>query len=106
MFCPKDRVEMEKVEMLGVELDVCPLCSGCWLDDTELQRFTRSRGSGALKVRILNPTGTDSRCPRCETILQEGEHEYVSTLRIDQCPNCSGIWLDRGELGRLLSIRT
>jgi hypothetical protein len=38
-------------------------------------------------------------CPRCDGTL--GESEFESVL-IDTCDKCGGIWLDSGELERLL----
>ena len=41
------------------------------------------------------------KCPRCEsTILDERDRDGVT---IDVCPKCRGIWLDRGELERLIA---
>ena len=41
------------------------------------------------------------RCPRCETsALDEREREGVT---IDVCQSCRGIWLDRGELEKLIA---
>lgn len=41
------------------------------------------------------------RCPRCETsVLDEREREGVT---IDVCQSCRGIWLDRGELEKLIT---
>jgi uncharacterized protein len=42
-------------------------------------------------------------CPRCEKVLQEREREG---LTIDVCPSCRGIWLDRGELEKLIARAT
>ena len=39
------------------------------------------------------------RCPACGTRLVEVERAEVM---IDACPECRGVWLDRGELDRLL----
>lgn len=40
-------------------------------------------------------------CPRCETvILVERERE---ALIVDACPQCRGVWLDRGELEKLIT---
>lgn len=41
------------------------------------------------------------QCPHCQ-------HDRLNTMRhndveIDVCPNCGGIWLDRGELELLLT---
>ena len=40
------------------------------------------------------------KCPRCiETALTMSERQNVE---IDYCPKCRGIWLDRGELDKLI----
>jgi len=42
------------------------------------------------------------KCPACENLLSMTERQGVE---IDYCPSCRGIWLDRGELDKLLSLR-
>ena len=40
-------------------------------------------------------------CPRCErTVLDERERTGVV---VDVCPQCRGVWLDRGELEKMLA---
>jgi hypothetical protein len=36
-----------------------------------------------------------NKCPKCGCDLEENEHNGI---KIDQCAECSGIWLDKGEL--------
>jgi Zn-finger nucleic acid-binding protein len=43
--------------------------------------------------------GEPMRCPSCGTRLVELER---SEVLIDACPECRGVWLDRGELDRIL----
>lgn len=38
-------------------------------------------------------------CPRCGTVLTMAERAGVE---IDYCPQCRGVWLDRGELDKIL----
>ena len=41
------------------------------------------------------------QCPRCETsTLDERDREGVT---IDVCKSCRGLWLDRGELEKLIA---
>lgn len=40
------------------------------------------------------------RCPLCEVPMKEIERQGVV---IDICPECRGVWLDRGELDKLLA---
>ena len=39
-----------------------------------------------------------NKCPRCGADLEEQHAEHV---KIDECPECGGIWLDKGELDQL-----
>ena len=39
-------------------------------------------------------------CPQCNTAMQEVTKTGVL---IDFCPTCKGVWLDRGELEKILS---
>lgn len=38
-------------------------------------------------------------CPACRTELQMSER---SGVEIDYCPSCRGVWLDRGELDKII----
>ncbi|MGC8968612.1 MAG: zf-TFIIB domain-containing protein [Thermus sp.] len=39
-------------------------------------------------------------CPHCQVGMKEVERRGVL---IDLCPQCGGVWLDRGELEKLLA---
>lgn len=44
------------------------------------------------------------KCPRCErTTLDERDRDGVT---IDVCSTCRGVWLDRGELEKLIARTT
>lgn len=38
-------------------------------------------------------------CPHCQESLQMTERQGIE---IDYCPRCRGVWLDRGELDKIL----
>jgi Zn-finger nucleic acid-binding protein len=38
-------------------------------------------------------------CPNCQETLLLSERQGVE---IDYCPSCRGVWLDRGELDKLI----
>jgi Zn-finger nucleic acid-binding protein len=40
------------------------------------------------------------KCPVDETVLQMSERQGVE---IDYCPECRGVWLDRGELDKIIA---
>lgn len=39
------------------------------------------------------------KCPACESDLRMSER---SGVEIDYCPGCRGVWLDRGELDKII----
>lgn len=39
------------------------------------------------------------KCPVCDSTLQMSER---SGVEIDYCPSCRGVWLDRGELDKII----
>lgn len=43
--------------------------------------------------------GEPMRCPNCGSRLVEVDR---SEILIDACPSCRGVWLDRGELDKIL----
>jgi Zn-finger nucleic acid-binding protein len=45
------------------------------------------------------PTMTELVCPKCESPMRSYERNGVT---IDQCTGCRGLFLDRGELERLV----
>ena len=42
---------------------------------------------------------TSRHCPGCDATLVEIDR---SGIHIDACPRCRGVWLDRGELDRIV----
>jgi Zn-finger nucleic acid-binding protein len=43
------------------------------------------------------------KCPICKTLLIT---DHRLDVEIDTCPECQGMWLDRGELNQLLDRST
>ncbi len=39
-------------------------------------------------------------CPKCQEILVPVDRDGVE---VDYCPHCRGVWLDRGELDKILA---
>ena len=39
------------------------------------------------------------KCPKCQTDLMISDRQGIE---IDFCPQCRGVWLDRGELDKLI----
>ena len=48
----------------------------------------KARAASASQASVM-------KCPRCGGNLKETEHHNV---KIDQCVDCKGVWLDPGEI--------
>ena len=61
--------------------------------DADLMKERRARLD---KERVQQErTSHYNKCPKCGCDLEEREHNGV---KIDQCSECAGMWLDAGEL--------
>lgn len=61
--------------------------------DADLMKERRARLD--LEREQRERTSHYNKCPKCGADLVEREH---SGVKIDQCPECGGMWLDKGEL--------
>jgi uncharacterized protein len=46
-------------------------------------------------------SASTSKCPRCGGDLKE---QHVDDVKIDECQDCHGVWLDPGELDQLRRV--
>ena len=65
----------------------------------------RSRLGGESRSRVGEDAMTDEQmvCPRCHGSMSTFDRAGV---QVDQCENCRGIFLDRGELERLVEAES
>lgn len=112
MKCPRDQQELKAETYEGhVTVHTCPECGGMWLDKGELEeieeimehdyrdelaRIPDFIGNAFEMARQLNSHGIS--CPSCGSKTESTEYAYCSQVVIDRCPECGGIWLDKGEL--------
>jgi Zn-finger nucleic acid-binding protein len=111
--CPHCRTAMREVAARArtgylIVLDQCEGCGGVWCDRWELFPLA------AAEAHRLDPVDAESlgaasdkprtagRCPRCETELRAFRDPLLpADARIERCPTCEGMWMNRGELRRL-----
>lgn len=112
MKCPRDRRELEPGTYEGhITVHNCPDCGGMWLDKGELEEIEEIIGHDYTEElsRIPDFIGNafemakqiNSReifCPACGALTEGVEYAYCSQVVINRCPNCGGVWLDKGEL--------
>jgi Zn-finger nucleic acid-binding protein len=115
MKCPIDTTDLTRQRYEDdIDVDQCPECGGIWLDYQELERIQESRQRdyseqlgqlpdlvGAAYAMALARSKPEIQCPGCGGAMERREHGGCSQVMIDVCPQCRGIWLDKGEIGAL-----
>lgn len=101
---------MAKTFDIGLELDECPSCGGIWFDEGEMKALL---DQGDFAVRQVekeavprvesNSKVSDRSCPVCHIHLDTYRYDYESTVELDICRKCGGIWVDDGELEGILA---
>ncbi len=111
MLCPSCQEPLVIVEVEAVELDLCPRCRGTWFDAQEVGLLFEAAGTpdrcGELERRLAGlpsrALAAKRRCPRCRRKMQEVEAPArPAPVVIDRCPRGDGLWLDAGEMERIL----
>jgi Zn-finger nucleic acid-binding protein len=113
LTCPQCAAQMNEVKAPATTgywllLDQCPGCGGIWCDRWELYPLTATaaqqldRVDPAALSKPAASAGAPLICPRCRARLAPfHDRALPADARIERCPNCEGIWLNRGELRRL-----
>ena len=111
MNCPSCNASLSEITHQGVTVDVCPGCRGVWLDPGELALLSDTENDLPKESdsRRTAPgqglqSKTDSHCPRCQAGFDTFEYAPGTSLYIDRCKDCEGIWLDAGELKKIRNI--
>lgn len=105
MQCPKCKnvsLKPTMVKNTNVELDYCPECKGLWLDGGELEQISRY----AMKDLTIPDDAQEKPliCPRCEVPMFQFYYPQTSII-IEMCRHCEGLWCDSGELIGIETIR-
>jgi Zn-finger nucleic acid-binding protein len=86
---------MKEMREGRVVVDLCPACEGLWLDAGELA----AKGAKLPERLARVKRGKARSCPRCAEPLGTFD---AGAVEIDACAVCAGLYLDRGELERLV----
>lgn len=94
----------------NTEADYCHECLGVWFDKNELGYAVHDKDQelnwldidlwrDKAKFKVSN---SSRRCPVCNiTMAQVGYDD--SSVQVDFCKMCGGIWLDRGEFKKIMA---
>jgi uncharacterized protein len=114
MNCPICKRELKSAQYEGIAIEGCETCEGHWLDAGALSQIIRAR---QVKFDAANrrtaakaprtpgiPKGEGERrisCPSCDCPMPAFNYGSDSGIVVNRCPECDGMWLDRGELDRI-----
>lgn len=107
MDCPRCnkllQTEIIKDIKENIEVDTCSTCGGIWFDHRELSKIDKIAEPTFFEIRKIPKTKEQMKilhCPSCNDSIElhKAEHPRDKKVIIDYCPNCKGIWLDKGEL--------
>jgi len=59
----------------------------------------QAMGNNSVIYLLLTNKTSIMKCPNCNETLVSAERQGVE---IDYCPNCRGVWLDKGELDKII----
>ncbi|MEB3273808.1 MAG: zf-TFIIB domain-containing protein [Prochlorothrix sp.] len=111
VLCPKDRqTSLNPSSLLGGDLPAqcCPDCEGIWIasDDYDAwqgQQTPIEPTPDQLEQSVdidFQPAPYDAKaalCPACNHYLSRAKVNWARPFFVERCPNCGGIWCDRGE---------
>lgn len=108
--CPACAAQLDRYSIDGMEFEGCPKCHGMWLARDELRKLKNKVNDGQLhwlnsevdhleKARVVS---SSRLCPKCPTSQLVSVVFGGSSVVIDYCPKCHGLWLDRGEFDSIV----
>jgi Zn-finger nucleic acid-binding protein len=108
--CPACGAKLDLYSLLSIEFEGCPKCHGLWLDRDELRKLKNKVGIGELhwlnsEVDNIEQTAailTKRVCPRKDNGQLLSVVFGKSSVVLDWCPKCRGLWLDRGEYDKII----
>ena len=105
MNCPKCSVALGPGQILHIDVEKCPNCSGVWLDYQELDQledtaFDIDEWKGTL---VFKPEPTRLPCPVCSLSMKRFLYRLFG-LELEFCDRLHGYWLDEGEESRILEL--
>jgi Zn-finger nucleic acid-binding protein len=100
--CPACEGNLIGRSLHEVSFWTCVQCQGLWIDRDELVKLGKKTQHQAaclptsFKGPVASPKVHSKDCPQCPEVILRG-FDFLG-VKVDMCPKCEGIWLDRGEI--------
>lgn len=106
--CPKCQAEVRFINLGGISYEECPNCEGIFVDFHETDN---DYVADVLSVSSSNELRRDRKtldemvinCPKCKVEMKKKPISKKKDVSIDSCPECKGIWFDKGEFAAHLN---
>ncbi len=113
LSCPRCGESLQALRLGSTTVRECSACGGLWVDPPSLQKLCDAREehagvTSALEARV--PVGAGAQdtvryipCPKCKKLMNRVNFAHTSGVIMDIC-KADGVWLDRGELQRVVGF--
>jgi Zn-finger nucleic acid-binding protein len=103
-ICPACGNMLNQYTVFSMEFEGCPKCKGIWVVKDELRRL-KNREDSSLRwlneeienIEKAGAIATKRACVKCKSTQLIAVVFGKSSIIVDWCPQCHGLWLDRGE---------
>ena len=108
LLCSVCKTALSDGLLESFSLEYCATCHGMLIamDDLPLLidalRVRHERPSGYFVPRDARDADRHLACPKCGSAMDGHPYGGGGNVNIDSCENCSLVWLDQGELRRIV----
>jgi Zn-finger nucleic acid-binding protein len=104
LVCPGCHVPLVAVAAVGQPAHRCDRCRGIWMAERALLRLiAESPDAQPIDELMEHNDGSPRRsCAQCGATMNLA---WIDFLQLDRCEAEHGVWLDDGELARVLTSR-
>ena len=110
MNCPKCQDELTVRKIKNIEVNECKQCEGIWFEKDQLRKVKDQTDSDLnwMDFEIWQnkdkfKVGSEKYdCPKCAVKMDVLDYDKTK-IDIDFCSSCSGVWLDKGELRKIIN---
>jgi len=103
--CPACGSSLNLYTIFSMHFEGCPKCKGIWLIKDELRELKNKVEDGSLRwmneeienMEKTSALATKRSCIKCKKAGLVSVIFGKSSVLVDWCPHCHGMWLDRGE---------
>ncbi|MGH9404993.1 MAG: zf-TFIIB domain-containing protein [Terriglobia bacterium] len=103
--CPACAGTLNSYDAFSMPFEGCPRCKGIWLFKDELRKLKNKIEQGSMRwlneeienIEKASVISTQRPCIKCKTVNLTSVLFGKSSIVIDLCPRCYGIWLERRE---------